>query len=258
VRFRLSTLGGLSLSASDVLLPSQAQRRRSLALLAIIAASGRGGASVDQILTLLWPDLDSERASNNLKQTKHAASAIIGTDALVRTNTKIRLNTDVVSVDLWDYRDAISAGALEDAVALYDGTFLDGFRLTGVSTFERWLDTQREQIHQTQLRIVESLAIRTTVGDHSLEWWRKLVSYDPLSDRYAEGLMRALARNGDVPAALQVARRHEADLLQELELTPGPSFARLVNQLRREWQIREDTPLPQRAPPYGIRIPTPT
>ena len=250
-RFRLITLGDLIVTAPDIALPSGVQRRRSLALLAILAASGDAGITLERVMTLLWPEFDLERAQNNLKQTKHGIRAAMGTDALVRQRARLKLNKDVVAVDLWDYQGLVAAGKLEQAVAVYTGPFLDGFNLPRVVGFQRWVESERERIEQFHVRTIETLARKADQPEVAVEWWTQLAAIDPLSDKYAEGLIRALHRAGDTATALRAARRHEERLRTELEVEPSASLRGLVDEIRQ----------PQRAPvtapsPFRPRQPT--
>jgi tetratricopeptide (TPR) repeat protein len=71
--------------------------------------------------------------------------------------------------------------------------------------------------------------------------WRHLTDLDPLSGRYALGLMRALVAAGDRSGALAHARAHEQLVRHELESDPDPSIRPLVASLR--------APSPPEAPP---------
>jgi DNA-binding SARP family transcriptional activator len=64
----LRILGGAAVLSSDGALTGAAGRRRALALLALVASARDDGLPRDRALALLWPELDSERARNNLKQ----------------------------------------------------------------------------------------------------------------------------------------------------------------------------------------------
>jgi len=68
----LKTFGGLSVEVSGAPGSGAAQQRKTLALLALLAASGRRGVSRDKLSAYLWPESDSEHARNLLKQACYA------------------------------------------------------------------------------------------------------------------------------------------------------------------------------------------
>src|SRR5207249_81244 len=68
----LKTCGGLSVEAEGASASGAAQRRKTLALLALLAAAGRRGMSRDKLITYLWPDADVEHGRNLLNQACYA------------------------------------------------------------------------------------------------------------------------------------------------------------------------------------------
>jgi serine/threonine-protein kinase len=71
---------------------------------------------------------------------------------------------------------------------------------------------------------------------HTLEiaHWRELAAADPLSERAATGLIRALAVGGDWTSALQHARAYDARVRAELATPPAADPIALVERLRAE------------------------
>ena len=66
---RLRTLGGLTIEDENGPLAGAIARKRSLALLALVGLGTEQGLSRDRVLAYLWPESDTDRARNNLKQT---------------------------------------------------------------------------------------------------------------------------------------------------------------------------------------------
>ena len=231
----LRTLGGLSITASDAQLSGSAARRRSLALLALAASAGDSGVSDERALALLWPDSDSTRARNNLKQLVFTLRHALGREVFVRTATTLHLDRSTISVDRWEFEHAVVDGDAAKAISLYSGPFLSGFHISGLAEFERWVEAGRERLAQAYMAALTSMATAAdTAGDHlgAVAWWRKLVTEDPLNDVNAQKLICALAKSGDTAGALQQARVHETLMAQELDLKPSPAFQRFVQNLR--------------------------
>jgi DNA-binding SARP family transcriptional activator/Flp pilus assembly protein TadD len=232
---RLRTLGGLTIEDETGPLAGAIARKRSLALLALVAMSSEQGLSRDRLLAYLWPESDSDRARNNLKQTQFQLRQDLHEDVFVRAAGALRLNPNAISVDACDFQAAIERGNPTTAVTLYRGPFLDGFYLPGLAEFERWVESERVRLAQRYADALEALAgAAARLGDHhgAAEWWRRLTGLDPLSSRYAVGLMRSLAQAGDRAAALDHARIYEELVHAEFEGSPDPEVTEYVKQLR--------------------------
>src|SRR5262245_34437843 len=231
---RLHALGGLSITANGVVLSGTVARRRSLALLALVASSN-DGVSDERALSLLWPDMDSHKARNNLKQVAFTLRQALGRDAFLRTTTTLRLDPALFSVDRWDFEKAIAAKAPARALELYSGPFLAGFHLAGLTDFEQWAESERERLSHLYSAALTSVALSAeTSGDFqtAIDLWRRVVSEDRLNDTNAQRLIRALAASGDTAGALQQAKVHELLIKQELDLQPSQTFSQLLVEIR--------------------------
>ena len=231
----LRILGGAAVLASDGALTGAAGRRRALALLALIASSKDDGLARDRALALLWPELDSDRARNNLKQLVFSLRRALTPDVFAATGSSLRLDPNVITVDVWAYEKAITEGALENAVARYGGPFLDGFSVPGLPEFERWVEGERERLARVHAETLDTLAERARrAGQFEIAaaWRRHLAALDPLSARYAVSFVRSLADAGDVPGALRHAHLFERLVRSELDADVGPEMRLAVAQLR--------------------------
>ena len=171
----------------------------------------------------------------NLAQAVYALRRDLGSEDLVLGTTDLRLNPDLCDSDLARFRQALKEQRLADAVALYQGPFLDGIYLDEAPEFERWAETERTALAHDYIAALERLAQDTSAaGDPraAVSYWRLLANADPLNAKSALGLMRALASAGDRAAALQHYRVYEMLLRQELELEPDAEVKRLADQLR--------------------------
>jgi DNA-binding SARP family transcriptional activator len=236
----LRILGGAAVLASDGALTGAAGRRRALALLALIASAKDDGLARDRALALLWPELDSDRARNNLKQLVFSLRRALTPDVFAASGPSIRLDPNVITVDVWAYEKAIADGTLENAVARYGGPFLDGFSVPGLPEFERWVETERDRLARVHAETLDTLAERARRAKQfeiAAAWRRHLAALDPLSARYAVAFVRALADAGDIPGALRHAGLFERLVRSELDTDVGPEMRLLVAQLR----LRADT-----------------
>src|SRR5437870_5461633 len=234
---RLRTLGGLAVEGELPPALGAATQRRPLALLALLALARDRGVSRDKLLAYLWPESSAEKARHLLNQALYSLRRDLTADELFLGSSELRLNPTVLPVDAREFEDAVDRGDAERAGALYAGPFLDGFFLSGAPEFEHWVETERARLARRAERALETLAGTATArGNHpaAVDWWRRLTALDPLSSRFAIGLMEALAAAGDRAGALRHARVHEQLVAQEPETSPDGRVAALVQRLRAE------------------------
>ncbi|CAA9343476.1 MAG: hypothetical protein AVDCRST_MAG68-3177, partial [uncultured Gemmatimonadetes bacterium] len=226
--FLLRTLGGLALLRHGAVVESAAAQRKALALLAVIAAAGDAGIGREKVMALLWPESDMERARGSLKQMIHGLRRQLGAPSAILGTAELRLDADLVEGDVERFRRALAAGALEEAVELYGGPFLDGVHLEGAPEFERWAEGERAELARSFREALERLARAAAAagdGDAAVGWWRRLQADDRTDGAAALGLIQALEARGDRAAALQHARIHEVLRADELGAGPDPAVA---------------------------------
>lgn len=240
---RLRTIGGLWIEGEA---PRAPLGPRLLGLLALVAAAGRKGISRERAVGILWADTDEEQARHALSQTLYRLKRDTGRDWFTPT-TELRLDPSVSS-DIGSFHQAMAAGDLETAAALYTGRFLEGFYLTAAPEFERWVEEERDRLHHQVLRALEQLAARSDESGplpQAVRIWHRLTELDPLSARYAAGHMRALAAVGDRPRALAHAILYRETVRRELDTEPDPTVRQLEAVLRApQAGVRAEPPAP--------------
>lgn len=224
-KYRLQALGGLSAHVVEPAQPVFVGQRKRLALLAAIASDGNGGVARDRLLTLFWPESDTARARNALKQLIHGIRRELGDDAIVDVNGELALNAGILSADVQEFRAAIQDGRLERANELYRGPFLDGVYLRDVPEFERWVGNTRRVLELQYSQALEQLVVSAKkAGDDaaSVRWARTLAAIDPLNTRSALILINALSASRDLAGAIRHGELHASLLRQELDVgTPN-------------------------------------
>ena len=233
--FFLRTLGGVSVDPGDVVPTGAARQRMPLALLAILAASGRQGISRDRLAALLWPESDTQRARALVKQTCYALRRDLDAPELFLGAVQLRLNPAAIQSDLQQLLDALDKRDWARAVSAYGGRFLDGFYVNDAGEFERWAEETRTSLERRVSQALEALA-RDAEAAHDVRaamgWWQKLATLEPLSARAVIGVMQAYVAIGDRTAALELGRRHEKLVRDELGTAPDASVTELLAGLR--------------------------
>jgi len=142
---------------------------KPLALLAYVALAPRRTTTRDHLLDLLWADLDPEKARHALRQTLWYLRQLLGAECLTTTRAgEVTLATPL-AVDRDRFLACLEAGALEDAVACYRGSFLDGFAVPGGVEFEHWADVERQRLRAAFLRAAEALTRRYLAAGQARE-----------------------------------------------------------------------------------------
>jgi len=240
---RIQTLGGLAVFEGSLPLGGNAQQPRRLAIVAVLARSGDRGVSRDRLATLLWGEVDEERARRNLNQALYALRHDLGAEDAILGTRELRLNPDLIEIDLQAFETARASGAIEEAARLYGGPFLGDFHLPGVPAFAHWAEEERAGLEADYRGVLEAAAAAATARDDrgaAVLWWRRLAALDPTDQRAAQGLMRALVALGDSPGALRHAEIFHQIRRDELELPPDPAVEALADRIRRG----EETPAP--------------
>jgi DNA-binding SARP family transcriptional activator/TolB-like protein/Tfp pilus assembly protein PilF len=232
---RLRALGGLGLERDGTPLEAATGRRRALALLAQLAVASPRGVSRAKLVHRLWPDSDEEKARNVLAQTLHKLKRDVAGAEIISGSAELRLDDALISSDVAEFERHVASGHLEEAAALYDGPFLDGFYIKDTDEFERWAEEERSRLARMAGEMFEALSRKADrAGDFAMAvtWWRRVVAIDPLSTRATLGLMTALASAGDTAASLKAGSLHQALLESELGAPPDPAIDRLTKAIQ--------------------------
>jgi DNA-binding SARP family transcriptional activator len=256
----LKLLGSLSLQSDTDSIPSEAQQKRRLGLLALLGIGGKRGVSRERLQSFLWPESSSDRSRHALDQLIYAVRRSLGTNPIISEGLDLKLDPAVIDSDLATFTDAIEAERWEDAVTAYGGRLLDGFYVSDSRELEAWIDNERAGIDQKYQSALEKLArLAAAQGDRAgaTAWMRTLSAADPLSSRIAIEVIQSLAEAGEIPAAVQHARNYQQLMREELEVEPDPRIERLIEHLSRSPGPSADLPEVRRdstinAPPLPV------
>lgn len=232
---RLRLLGSVTVEDEDGLVAGILSRRHPIALLAILAATPSPSVSRSKVVSLLWPETPEDRARGRLNTCLHRVRSALSEEAVRSVGDDLRLDPDAVWSDVGAFERLLEEGEPEEAVALYDGPFLDGFRLRGSAPFEKWSDAVRERLEHRYRDALEALATAAEErgdGESAVAWWRERAGADPYNGRVAARLAQALALTGNRAEALRVADDHARLLREELGVEPNPGIRSLATELR--------------------------
>lgn len=221
--------------------------RKLLALVAYLAL--QGPASRARLADLFWGDSPEESARGNLRRELNR---------LRHTPLGARLQAEgewlglrEVWCDAAEFQAQLGAGRLEEALALYRGSLLEGLELTGAAGFEEWLEAEREHLAQARrealTRRAEGLEAEGDLHG-ALATRLELLREDELQELHHREAMRLHALLGEREAALGRYERLREVLRRELGLEPLPQTRQLAERIRRAEAL---PPPPSPAPPVA-------
>jgi DNA-binding SARP family transcriptional activator len=213
-------LGQFSLRLGDGANPAGTQlTRRAGELLQLLSLQPQRSLLNEQVVEALWPHLEPDAGSANLRKAAHHARQFVGeADALVlRSGRVFLLPGRTVDCDAEHFeRAADSALATGDpfacaaAAALYGGDLLPEVR------YEAWTEAPRQRLRDKYLRVLRQ------AND-----FERLVQEEPGDEAAHLALMRAELAAGRRSAALRWYGHLRDQLQQSLGLQPGPQVQAL-------------------------------
>jgi DNA-binding SARP family transcriptional activator len=235
-RLTLTTLGSWSLASAGPDAPPGPALGSSkpLALVVYLALAPGRAVRREQLLDLLWADLEPTAAAHALRQTLWILRQRFGEHLVVSTGGELRL-VGAVDVDRDAFLSAVESRDYDRAVELYHGDFLPGFAAPGGAEFERWADIERDRLRDTFLRVGDALVRRlldTSRFREAVALARRVRDADPGHEGGWRLLIEALSSSG---GALRAAV--EADGLDQMlaaeHREPEPA-TRIVLRLARQ------------------------
>ena len=164
---------------------------KSFALLAYIATAGNASfRRRDDILARFWPEADTARARNALRQSLFLLKQHLPEGTLLsRGQEEVGLRG--VDVDVVGFEANIAASREREAIAMYGGPFLDGFRLYGESDFDVWVSMERERLQHRAVRSAIRSAMRAAKsGAAGVAELEGLIDFAVTQAPYDEALIR--------------------------------------------------------------------
>ncbi|MEO8201916.1 MAG: BTAD domain-containing putative transcriptional regulator, partial [Gemmatimonadota bacterium] len=234
----LRTLGALELTSADSGTVSSvlAQPRRTALLCYLALAIPRGFHRRDTLLSLFWPDDDTEQARHALRQSVYFLRRALGPDAILsRGDEELGLEPEQIHCDVWGFDAAVDQARPAEALLLYRGELLAGFHISAAPDFEHWLDGERDRLKKRAGEAAWALAAeREQAGDTvaAADAARRALSYAPTDETAVRRLMLLMERLGDGSAAVRAYESFAWKLEEEFELQPSGETRNLVARIR--------------------------
>jgi DNA-binding SARP family transcriptional activator len=226
-------------------------RRRVIALAAYLSASDAPQSRAG-ICAMLWPEKSAAIARAELRRSISTLRSCIGPRFVETTRSTVALSPDA-SVDIREFRAFLESSiahpgiedaqcpdcirALETAVALYRGDFLDGLSIPDSSAFDDWQIFEAERLRESLNHALERLSRPVSSADErprestALEYAHRWVRMDNLNEAAHRRLMILYAIDGQRGAALRQYAACEKILGEELGALPDRKTAELKKKI---------------------------
>lgn len=247
----VNLLGPMQMRSADADLPLPG--KKPAALLAYLCR--RVGTEVprETLSGLLWGDVPEEQARASLRQALSAvrkALGEIGDQAVHAGSQGLKIDPGTVAIDAQLFEAAAEndkPDALESAVELYSGDFLEGANAVAPE-FDRWLAGERAALRAQYMSVLTRLlSVEQEAGRHedAIATAKRLIALDPLQENVHRRLMRTYAAQNRYDAALKQYADLERVLNDELGILPEAVSSDLAREIRTR---RRDTSATSEAP----------
>ena len=192
------------------------------------------------LATLFWPEESQQNGKNNLRQSLYRLKKLLpsqddDTPLLIVNRQTVQFNEAAdFTCDVHDFDRLLTAGKLEDALALYQGELVEGFTADSLE-FEDWLRLEREYLHKKAVDGLRSLVgQRLTDRDFpgAEQFARRQLNLDPWGEVGHRQLMLAFALGGDRSGSLAQFETCKRLLDAELGVEPEAETVELAEQIK--------------------------
>ncbi len=251
-QLRVQTLGEFRVwRGNQEIAPTEWRREKARRLLQTLLTHRGGMLDRDQILEMLWPDLDPETARRDFKVALSTLCKVLEPERpdnapsayIVRDGSRYGLRP---GADLWldvEELEALIAegdrlletdpegalGRYRQALALYQGDYLED------CLYEDWAGEERERLLTLYLRTADRVAdllARQEEWEAVLTVCQGILARDPCWELAYRWMMLAYARTGRRVQALRAFRRCAQRLREELQVEPSPATVQLYQTIR--------------------------
>ena len=233
----LKPMPAVKLLSSPVIFLDESQvtppKGKTSALLYYLAYQG-DWVSRNDLVYLLWPDMEEQNARRNLRQLLSSIRNLkFATDVEI-TEQHLRW---LVDTDVQVFKNAIDQTYWAKAVQSYVGILLEDFQTTNLPEFDSWLELERLSLFQTYRRAVYHCTEELKAKGHfeqAITLFKRLSSFDPLDEDVLRNYLELLNLASKRLEALDIYETFKQRLTIELDIEPEVPTQELVEQLRLE------------------------
>src|SRR5262245_1088704 len=265
-RLSLSLLGAVQLSL-DRAAVTTFDSDKVRALLIYLAVEAQQPHRRERLVGLLWPESAEGAARRSLNQALYNLRQAIGDQTATPPYLHIRRDelqfnsASEHTLDVATFTTLLDtcerhphqriescpacAQRLQQAAALYRGSFLEQFSVADSEAFEEWTLVKREALHRRALHSLAQLADHHEArGEYQAarRYAARQLELDAWREEAHRQLMRALALNGERSAALAEYESCRHILADELGVEPSEETTALYRQIQAGERQAEHLP----------------
>ncbi|MBS3995009.1 MAG: AAA family ATPase [Alkaliphilus sp.] len=222
VSIKIKLLGTPSVKINDE--PVAFPFRKAEALFYYMAVKKQ--VSRDELVSLLWSEMDEENAKKNLRHAMYKLRKTFGLDIIISPQkSNVILNPDIaMEVDL----DIFLHDPTRD-IEVYSGEFLQGFYVKEGEQFEEWMLQYRDYLKYS---FSNKLYERIEEGISPVEKYGKLlIAEDPFDERAYRTLMKIYARERAYSKVISTYHKLSETLDKELGIGPDGETKALYDEI---------------------------
>ena len=231
-------LGGIGLSTDDGReVDALLRQPKRVALLAYLAMPRPGTwHRRDSLLGTFWPEHDQLRARTALRSALYTLRRHLSDGAIrTRGDEEVSLDPEIVTTDVAAMMDDFTAARYAEALDRYGGELLPGLHIDGAEGFEKWLGQERIRLNALARKAATHLAeAREKSGDipGAVEAARRASELDPDDEAAAQRWIALLDRSGDRSQAFAVYEKFRKHVAEEFGTRPSAETIALVDAVR--------------------------
>jgi len=186
--------------------------------------------TTDEIIALLWPDFDTQRALNNFHVNLAALRKVLGKKAIVKDKYFYKLDTDHVSIDLLTFKTNYEKGVyykqlgnphkaythFEKAIELANDRFLKGI-------YDSLFDDFIMQVNSAVMDALEFIGryeLERANYDKAQMIARKILEIDYFNEKGHELAIEVMMETGRKSLAMDYMNRVKKIFMEELGFEP--------------------------------------
>jgi predicted ATPase/DNA-binding SARP family transcriptional activator/DNA-binding CsgD family transcriptional regulator len=255
---RIGLLGGFRVRVgSRVVGENEWRLRKAASLVKLLALAPGHHLHREQAMDLLWPDLDSRAAANNLHYALHVARGVLdpGPRApagyLRLRGGRLQLCPESpLWVDVEAFEEAAATARREREPAAYRAALdLYAGDLLPEDRYGVWTEERREELRQLYLALLFELA-RAYEKRGEREWairsFERVVTEQPIHEKAHIGLMRLYAAAGHPVKAIIQYERLKETFRHQLDRMPDDATRRLYRRILAQRPPTARPPAPKK------------
>jgi len=237
---RIRVLGDFEITVDDRTVSAGWRLRKAEALVKLLALRPRHEVHAEQLMDVLWPDLDVDAARNQLRKALHVARRALDSDPAATTRFVVRRDQSLALRDAWvdatAFEEAAGRARRERSIEAYEEA-LDSYggELLPADRYEEWAVEGRRRYEAEAVDLAEELAGLLMAEGRLGEAEQRLalaMEIRPWDEDLVGAMMRTQALAGRVGRALATYRGLAATKREELGEEPMVELQQLAEEIR--------------------------